>query len=92
MATHSSIFAWKIAWTEESGELQSIGPHRVRHDRATKHACPSTGTSASSKHTGPLHCKPQKHHQTTGLGSEVRDHRSVSFYHYAFVNIYSKPH
>jgi len=32
MATHSSILAWRIPWTEELGELQSIGFHRVRHD------------------------------------------------------------
>ena len=32
MATHSSILAWKIPWTEESGGLQSLGPQRVRHD------------------------------------------------------------
>ena len=32
MATHSSILAQKIPRTEESGELQSIGSHRVRHD------------------------------------------------------------
>ena len=25
MATHSSILAWRIPWTEESGELQSLG-------------------------------------------------------------------
>ena len=31
MATHSSILAWRIPWTEESGELQSIGSQRVRH-------------------------------------------------------------
>ena len=29
MATHSSILAWKIPWTEESGRLQSIGSQRV---------------------------------------------------------------
>ena len=29
MATHSSIIAWKISWTEEPGELQSKGPQRV---------------------------------------------------------------
>ena len=29
MATHSSILAWKIAWTEELGGLQSIRSHRV---------------------------------------------------------------
>ena len=32
MATHSSILAWKISWTEEPGGLQSMGSQRVRHD------------------------------------------------------------
>ena len=32
MATHSSILAWRIPWTEEPGELQSLGSQRVRHD------------------------------------------------------------
>ena len=32
MATHSSISAWKIPWTEESGRLQSMGSQRVGHD------------------------------------------------------------
>ena len=32
MATHSSILAWKILWTEEPGRLLSIGSQRVRHD------------------------------------------------------------
>ena len=32
MATHSSVLAWRIPWTEEPGGLQSIGLHRVRHD------------------------------------------------------------
>ena len=32
IATHSSIFAWKIPWTEESDKLQSMGPQRVGHD------------------------------------------------------------
>ena len=32
MATHSSILAWKIPWTEEPGRLQSMGPQRVGHD------------------------------------------------------------
>ena len=31
MATHSSILAWKIPWTEEPGGLQSIGLQRVGH-------------------------------------------------------------
>ena len=32
MATHSTILAWRIPWTEESGGLQSIDSQRVRHD------------------------------------------------------------
>ena len=32
MATHSSVLAWRIPWTEEPGGLQSIGSQRVRHD------------------------------------------------------------
>ena len=32
MATHSSILAWRIPWTEESDGLQSMGSHSVGHD------------------------------------------------------------
>ena len=32
MATHSSILAWEIPWTEEPGWLQSMGSHRVVHN------------------------------------------------------------
>ena len=32
MATHSSILAWRIPWTEEAGGLQSMGAPRVRPD------------------------------------------------------------
>ena len=35
MATHSSIPAWRIPWTEEPGGLQSMGSQRVGQDRAT---------------------------------------------------------
>ena len=31
MATHSSILAWRISWTEEPGGLQYVGSQRVRH-------------------------------------------------------------
>ena len=31
-ATHSSILAWRLSWTEEPGGLQSMGSQRVRHD------------------------------------------------------------
>ena len=32
MATHFSIFAWRIPWTEEPGGLQSLGSQTVGHD------------------------------------------------------------
>ena len=41
MATHSSILAWEIPWTEELGGLQSMGSQRVKHnghDWASMHA------------------------------------------------------
>ena len=37
MATSSSILDWKIPWTEEPGELLSMGSQRVGHDLATEH-------------------------------------------------------
>jgi len=36
MATHSSILAWEIPWTEEPGRLPSMGSQRAGHDLATK--------------------------------------------------------
>ena len=36
VATHSSILAWEIPWTEEPGGLQSMGLQRVRYVQATK--------------------------------------------------------
>ena len=36
MATHSSILAWEIPWTEESGRIQSVWPQRVGHNLMTK--------------------------------------------------------
>ena len=44
MATHSSILAWEIPWTEESGTWGPWGPwglwgHRVRRDLATEQQC-----------------------------------------------------
>ena len=36
MATHSSVLAWEIPWTEEIGGLRSVESQRVRHDLLTK--------------------------------------------------------
>ena len=49
MATHSSILAWRIPRTEESGGVQSMGSQRVGHNLVTKQQqldirqCASTG-------------------------------------------------
>ena len=40
MATHSSILAWEIPWTEKSGELQSVGLQRVGHELVTESPSP----------------------------------------------------
>ena len=40
MATHSSILAWQIPWTEEPGELQSIASQKSGHDFLTKQQQP----------------------------------------------------
>ena len=42
MATHSSILAWEIPWTEEPGGLQSMRLQRVRHDCQSTHHGPAS--------------------------------------------------
>ena len=37
MATHSSILARRIPWTEEPGGLQSVGSQRVGHKQSAEH-------------------------------------------------------
>ena len=50
MATHSSILAWRIPWTEDPGGIQSMGSQRVGHDWAHTHT--HTGWMQSSSETG----------------------------------------
>ena len=57
MATHSSIFAWRLPWTEEAGRLQSMGSQRIGH---------------SWKKIVSLLCKV-KHQQQQKLSSSVLD-------------------
>ena len=50
MASHSSILAWKILWTEEPGRLQSMGSQRTGHDLKTKsNHCSVTTTALVSE-------------------------------------------
>ena len=71
MATHSSILAWDIPWTEEPGRLQSMGSQRVRQDWETEHvtelnllfksvclhSCAYSSTGSWSLHALPTHYK-----------------------------------
>ena len=57
MATHSSILAWKIPWTEEPGRLQSMGSQRVGQDWATFFLLLSTPASQHT-HTHTVHAQP----------------------------------
>ena len=60
MATHSSIHAWRIPWTEEPSRLQSTGSQRVGHDWATSLSLPSS--SLPSPPSLPSHPCPACHH------------------------------
>ena len=54
MATHSSILAWRILWTEETEGLQSMGLQRVRHDWVAKTLTLGRPWSTRlSRHPGP---------------------------------------
>ena len=49
MATHSSILAWEIPWSEEPGGLQSMESQRVRHDWAQVHVLTHTHTHTHTR-------------------------------------------
>ena len=64
MATHSSILAWKISWTEKLGGLQPMGLQRVGHDGAANATTTVSGSPlylacASDKARG--HSWPSDH-------------------------------
>ena len=73
MATHSSILAWKIPWTEETGGLQSMGSQRVRHDWsnwAHTYTRALTNKSYQSKQEGEM--TNNQIASINGIGSETR--------------------
>ena len=57
MATHSSILAWRISWTEEPDQLQLMGPKRVRNDLTTKTPLQS------------VNCEKKENRKSWGAGS-----------------------
>ena len=56
MATHSSILAWRLPWTEEPGGLQSMGSQRVRHNSAPIGF--NWGACTSVAQSYPIFCDP----------------------------------
>ena len=66
MATHSSIHAWKISWTEEPGGLQTMGSQRVGHNWATKHIS-TCGILVPWQGTEPVTSALEARFLTTGL-------------------------
>ena len=73
MATHSSILAWKIPWTEESGRLQSMGSHKTpEHKTIPQHRKMAMIYYVKSSMTV---CDRNKHN--TALKSELRLQKDV---------------
>ena len=66
MATHSSILAWRISWSEEPGGLQTMGKDRVRHDSSD---LVSLHTYFVSMCNSFLLSLLQKNQQTSGLSN-----------------------
>ena len=54
IATHSSVLAWRIAWTEEPGGLQSMGSQGVRHRERTEEEEEEEGLARSPSSALPL--------------------------------------
>ena len=72
MATHSSILAWRIPWTEEAGRLQCTRSLRVGHDRAT--SLRLTNKSISLRKFLPAHL-----HSSRYIGNIIYKHDSLHF-------------
>ena len=82
IATHSSILAWRIPWTEEPGGLQFMGSQRVRHDpNDLAHAVtwlhsPRRASEVGSYHTASQFCNLQIRKR------QLRDEWGLQRYYY----------
>ena len=95
MATHSSILAWRIPWTEEPGGLQSMGLQRVRQVKSTVfslHLDPRSTGKDKGKLWITAHEKPQPiynaaslHAAKTLLGKDSEEHRRCWFKQMRFI-------
>ena len=62
MATHSSVLAWRIPWTEKPGRLQSMGSHRVGHNWS------DLAAAAATISYNPLQCNIRISFHQNGFG------------------------
>ena len=77
MATHSSILAWKIPWTEEPGGLQSMGSQRVRHDWVTNTFTFWYKGEEQGWEWQACHRKESRHHWHRDTGSVLEDIENI---------------
>ena len=81
MATHSSILAWKIPWTEEPGGLQSTGSQRVRHDWVTSLWLSFCPWNSPGQNTGvSSHSLLQEIFPTQGLNPVLPHYRQILYH------------
>ena len=69
MASHSSILAWRIPWTEETGRLQSMGSQRVRTEQLQLVHIICSPDGASDKEPA-RQCRRYKRYLIQSLGWE----------------------
>ena len=80
MATHSSILAWRIPWTEEPGGLQSMGLVLLKHNGSVvgteeKQQQPnSSGCARRSSHSKGLHTGSTHHKYSTHVHCSSQPH------------------
>ena len=77
MATHSSILACKIPWTEEPSQLQSRGLQRIGRDLVTEHAC--TRQDCLCPHSWPLHTESGETHWPPSKKDQKKVYSMSSF-------------
>ena len=83
MATHSSVLAWRIPWTEKPGRLQSMGSHSVGHDWsnlvAAAAAAAAAGNQGSRVYNGFFKLMKEMISSLTWESGLNKDLKSISF-------------
>ena len=83
MATHSSILAWRIPWTEKRGRLQSMGSQRAGHNWATN----ATTIYKINNPQGPIHTT-ENYTQYFVITYKVKEYEKQHIYVYIHTHIY----